>query len=425
MESLKGKRLLILGGSMWKEQIRQFAQDTGIVLIAAGNNTGAGTFEIADEAYAVDSTDAEAMKALIREKQIDGVYLGGSEPVIAAACRYLQELHMPCYTTPLQWDALQNKAHLKELYLQHGLPVVPEYKITEETIDTASVAYPVITKPVDGSGSNGFSVCHDRQELKAGFQTAKAVSASGQVLVEKYVRNDGIVVIGRVSNGEFRICTVEDKYPVHYEKQGSFVVGMLLLESKRKQEFCRLYEQRLNAMLRSVGIQEGPLWIEVFQDGDSYCFNEIGFRYGGSVTIFPTQYFCGINEVASDIYYALTGESRIDGFPSILPPAVAKEQRYCVYALHLKPGRIRDIRGMEELKRDSRVIAIPHSKSIGDTIPDTGSIYQVYGFVHFLYQTEDELRSMIERIHNTLFFSDENGEDLLHRMIDPHKLQLR
>ena len=80
---------------------------------------------------------------------------------------------------------------------------------------------------------------------------------------------------------------------------------------------------------------------------------------------------------------------------------------------------------MEELKRDSRVIAIPHSKSIGDTIPDTGSIYQVYGFVHFLYQTEDELRSMIERIHNTLFFSDENGEDLLHRMIDPHKLQLR
>ena len=32
---------------------------------------------------------------------------------------------------------------------------------------------------------------------------------------------------------------------------------------------------------------------------------------------------------------------------------------------------------------------------------------------------------MIERIHNTLFFSDENGEDLLHRMIDPHELQLR
>lgn len=61
-QSLYGKRLLVLGGSLWKDAIKQFADENGITVIAAGNNTSAGIFEIADEQYQVDSTDSESMK---------------------------------------------------------------------------------------------------------------------------------------------------------------------------------------------------------------------------------------------------------------------------------------------------------------------------------------------------------------------------
>lgn len=77
MENLKGKRLLLLGGSMWKDAISDFAKENEIVLIATGNNRNAGIFEIADECYDVDSTDSHGMKCLILEKKIDGVYMGG------------------------------------------------------------------------------------------------------------------------------------------------------------------------------------------------------------------------------------------------------------------------------------------------------------------------------------------------------------
>ena len=90
---LKGKRLLILGGNLWKESIKQVADTYGITLIATGNDTSAGIFEIADECYNIDSTNSEAMKKLILEKNIDGVYMGGSETVISAACEYLAELN--------------------------------------------------------------------------------------------------------------------------------------------------------------------------------------------------------------------------------------------------------------------------------------------------------------------------------------------
>ena len=114
-KNLANKRLLLLGGSLWKKAIQDFAQEQGIILIATGNNHNAGIFEIADECYDVDSTNTEAMKQLIREKRIDGVYMGGSESVISTACGYLQELGLPCYCTREQWEYLQ-KTRLVNLH---------------------------------------------------------------------------------------------------------------------------------------------------------------------------------------------------------------------------------------------------------------------------------------------------------------------
>lgn len=175
MENLKGKRLLLLGGSMWKDAISDFAKENEIVLIATGNNRNAGIFEIADECYDVDSTDSHGMKCLILEKKIDGVYMGGSEPVIASACEYLNELNMPCYCTKSQWEFLQNKKYFKEICMAHGLPVVPQYKIAYDEIESkgGNLDYPVITKPADGCGSSGFSVCRNQDELLAGYEIAK------------------------------------------------------------------------------------------------------------------------------------------------------------------------------------------------------------------------------------------------------------
>ena len=45
---LTGKRLLILGGSLWKEGIRHFCNEQGITIVSAGNDPTSGICEIAD-----------------------------------------------------------------------------------------------------------------------------------------------------------------------------------------------------------------------------------------------------------------------------------------------------------------------------------------------------------------------------------------
>ena len=58
-------------------------------------------------------------------------------------------------------------------------------------------------------------------------------------------------------------------------------------------------------MFKSIGLYEGSIWIEVFHDGDEYYFNEVGYRYGGSISVYPIDYLSGINQIYRDLYYAI------------------------------------------------------------------------------------------------------------------------
>lgn len=420
MKNLKGKRLLLLGGSMWKQAIKDFADAHGIVLITTGNNRNAGIFEIADEKYDVDSTDSEAMKLLIRDKRIDGVYMGGSEAVISSACVYLQELGMPCYCTKEQWNYLQNKSNFKSLCIQSGLPVVPQYRANGNNLDSciAPSDFPVITKPTDGCGSSGFSKCNNPEELKRGYEIARAASPTGSVIVEKFVKNSGVVVFYTLSNGKIHFSGLEDKYPVRHEEQGSYVGGLFVFESSLTAEFRARFDAKIENMFHSIGLKEGSVWIEVFHDADNYYFNEVGYRYGGSVSIFPVDYYYRINQVAADIYYALTGTSMIEGHDTLIEPSLVRKKYYCIYPVHINPGTIRSISGLETIKQLDNMVYLATTKSVNDTVVSTGSFSQSFALVHFVCSGSEECKETIERIHSTLTIEDENGNNMIKPMLD-------
>lgn len=420
---LNGKRLLILGGGLWKDAIQKIAEEYNIILIATGNDHSSDIFQIAEEKYCVNSTDHDEMKRLIADKKIDGVYLGGNERVISSACVYLSELKLSCYCTKEQWDNMQDKRKFKRLCIKHGLPVVEQIQIDEQNINE-SIVYPVITKPTDGCGSSGFSVCHDKKELEEGFKKAKENSLAGKVIVERFVDNDSVVVFYTVSNGSIRFSGLEDKHSVKYEKQGSYVGGLFVFGSNLTSEFRLKFEDKIAVMISDIGLREGTFWIEVFYDGKNYFFNEAGYRYGGSVSPYPINYMYGINQVAIDIYYALTGQSRVDGFISIIPNKVPAKKQYAVYPIYSRAGLIKDIRGMDEIQDCSQIVAILQKKKIGDSVLESGTFSQVIALVHLVFSDKSELMTLIDWIHYKLKIIDQNGEDMICRMFDPIKAKL-
>ena len=416
MAKLKGKRLLVLGGNSWAHAIREYTWNNGIVMIVAGNNPNTKLFELADEAYDINTTDSERMKKLIIDKNIDGVYLGGNEPVISKACEYVNEVGLPCYCNKKQWESLQNKKEFKKCCIDAGLPVVPQYNIEEEIVLPYS-AFPVITKPADGCGSNGFSVCNNNKELIEGYEKAKNNSDTGSVIVEKYVNNSGHVVFYTVTDGKIVFSGLSDKFPVRFEKQGSYVGGLFLYESPFVEQFRDKFECSLQRMVDNLSIKEGTFWIEVFHDGDNYYFNEAGFRYGGSVSIYPVDYLHNINQVASDIYFALTGESKIYGHESLFKLTRSKKKHYAIYPLYVKPGKISSIEGINELNSNECVIKVLQAKNVGTTIMETGSFGQAIILIHLVFDSNDELVKALDYVHETVIVKDEHGSNMVDRML--------
>lgn len=425
MNNLSGKRLLILGGSMWKDAIKRYATENNITLIATGSNQNAGIFEIADEKYSVDSTNIDEMKKLIIEKQIDGVYMGGSEPVITQACKYINELGLPCYCSPTQWEQLQDKSLFKELCIKFGLPVAQKYDATPDNLETIvpTSDFPVITKPTDGCGSSGFSKCNNIEELKKGYRIAAEASPTGSVIVEKFVKNNSVVVFYTFSNGKIYFSGLEDKYPVLHKNKGTYVAGLHVFESKNTCEFRDKFESKLQALFADIGIKEGSAWIEVFFSDGKFYFNEVGFRYSGSVSIYPVDYLYNINQVASDIYYSLTGESRIFGHRSLINPRISRNKHYCMYTLHLSKGKIKKIEGIKNVLSWDNVVFISETKNENDTILETGSISQAYAFIHFVCDTADECRETIAKLHDTVHVTDENGDEMVMKMLDTNTIK--
>lgn len=417
MLNLENKRLLVLGGSIWKNAIKQFAEANKITIISAGLYP-AGTDDIADEVYRIDTIDEKVMIPFIKENKIDGVYLGGSELIISGACGYINKLGLPCYCTKEQWEFLQNKANFKQLCIKSGLPVVPQYVIDVNDIKGSVPvdAYPVITKPTDGCGSNGFSVCRNSDELVEGYKRAAADSPTQSVICEKFVKNTGVVVFYTFSNGKVIFSGLEDKYPVKFEKHGSYVGGLFTFESKFTKEYRERFDKGVEKMFQSIGITEGSAWIEVFHDGANYYFNEVGFRYGGSISIYPVDYLTGINQVAADIYYALTGESHPYGHTSLVEDSIERGLNYAVYPVYAGEGVITEVKGLDEL--GNNVVFRTLTKPIGYKIQDWGSFNQNVAIIQFVYKNKEELEQSIDRILENFKILDENKNNMVIRMLD-------
>lgn len=407
---------MLLGSSVWKDLIKSFADYYGVKLYFAGLYP-APLDDIVEEYYRIDTTDPEVMIPFVKEHQFDGVYMGGSEFIVSHACTWINELGLPCYCEKEQWDILQDKARFKDLCIEHGLPVVPKFTIYPDNI-SGSVPeneFPVITKPTDGSGSNGFSVCHNAEELEKGYKAAAECSPTGSVICEKFVNNNGLVVFFTFSKGEMHFVMTEDKTPVKYEKQGSYVAGLFTCPSKSEALFKELYEEKLRRLFASIGIREGTIWIEIFKDGDNFYFNEVGYRYGGSFSFYSVDYLSGINQFFADLYYATTGDSQLYGFKSLIPIHIKKGLSYCIYAVHCNAGTIAEERGLDELmsKYADKIVFVPHQKNVGDTIIETGSFGQVVCLFHFVYETDDERTRIIKDLQSNYQVLDEDGRNLV------------
>lgn len=398
------KKMLVMGGSNCAREIREFADKHGICLIAVGNVADSPLKRIADRSYMIDAIDLKALDKLIKDEEIDCIFPGFNEILVPYAIRLAVNNGLPAYCTLEQWALCMDKEQFKQLCLDNGIPAAQKYRLE----DADTLPYPVVTKPADSCGSQGFSINHNAEELQAGYRRALPFSQKGSVIIEDYLPYDSVIIHYTAINGEICFSGISDKKSGALCENSS-VMALQRFPSVNEQDYLETVNEKAIRMFRSIGIQNGPIWIEAFNNNGSFYFNEMGYRFGGSMTFYPVQYFTGISQLDLMLENAAYGHVSVDGMPEYR----RDRKNYGILPLHLSAGTIASISGVDELLQKDYLHEYVPIHEVGDSIVENGTVSQVFSYLHVIYDGDEELERIIDDVMDTLSVKSEDGGEML------------
>ena len=412
--SVFGKKLLILGGTYATLDLVRTAKEMGVYTIVTDNLNGGVAKEIADECAAVSTTDYDALERLIKEKNIDGVFCGPSEFNIRNLIRLCEKAGLPCYTNMQIWDRCANKDEFKEFCIQNGVDCPKRFYADENSSDDEldALDFPVIVKPVDGSSSNGISVCTDKTGVRDACRFALEHSSCKRIVVEKYIENGGELFGARyiLIDGEAYPYLLMDTYIADPNDKKGLISHFTFAPSKYAEYYMKNMDANVRKMLKNMGLKNGVAFFQALPYNGKIYFHEMGYRLSGGMLFKLTYPLMGINDMKMMISYAL-GEKMCDSEDISALNLCNPDKFGAQLTIPLCKGEIASIDGLEELKKLPCLADFIQYYYVGDCISEKhlGTLGQHFGRFTFVSESRDEIFDAVAKINSELIIKDTDG----------------
>lgn len=415
MLDLEGKKLLILGGSDLSCEIIKQAKSKGIYVIVTDYLEDSPGKKVADKSFMISTTDVLAVVNLIREEKIDGILTGFIDSMLPYYQEICEKTGLHCYATKDQIDITTNKVKFKQLCREFDIPVVEEcsinYPFTREDLKT--IEFPLLVKPIDNSGGRGIFICENADDLVANYEESLSFSPSKQIIIERYMTGKEVSIFYVIQDGELYLSAMADRYTKN--KQGGTIPLPVAYSFPSKH--LHTYQESLNAkvmkMYKSIGIQNGMIFIQSFVENGKCIFYEMGFRLTGSLEYKIISKITGVNPMEMMVNYALSGKMNENSLQPLINPTF--KEWGCNVTFLARPGKVGRILGVSEVASLPEVIDVVPAYIEGEVIPSSalGTLKQVIIRVFAIADTKQKLAEIIDKIHNTIQVYSEDGEDLL------------
>ena len=162
------KKLLLLGGSEAQLISIRKAKELGYYTVLCDFLPDNPSQYVADSFHLVSTTDKEAVLAVAKAEQIDGIVAYSSDPAAptAAYVANILGLHGMDYNVVCHFC---EKHLFREFLIKHNFNVPQSFEVKIpyelEAIDCSKLQFPVIVKPTDSSGSKGITVLENVEGL--------------------------------------------------------------------------------------------------------------------------------------------------------------------------------------------------------------------------------------------------------------------
>ena len=411
---LQNKILLVIGGGAYYKHLQEYKELKGFKVIAVGKYEDDRAKGLVDVFHKVDRTDVEAIANVVREEGVDGLFVGSSEEYAQIAIDVCSRTGARFYATQEQWDIISNKRLFKQYALKSGFPVIPEFQVSNrsEELEIASLPYPVLIKPVDGSGGRGLNICYSASDFKKYYEEALDHSRCKDVIVEQLITGAVDVFVNyTIHEGEATLSYAYTKQVVKSRAINYITLPIFhFYPTKYLDLYYKVADKPAKEMIKNMGLRNGSMTLQGFYKDGKFMFYEAGFRLGGSQAYVLTEYENGANVLHYMINYALTGQmsdAQISEIENARFPYPA-----CNYYVVLKAGIIDHIEGIDIVQGMPEVLNVTQLCYPGDEICETNEVGRAIYRLHVVGDTAEKLAETLVKISETLKIISTRGEEM-------------
>lgn len=414
--NIAGKKLLFFDGSALAVNAVKRAKELGVKTIVANfyQAEKSPAKLVADESWDVDFSNVDNMVKLIKDNEIDGIFVGWTDSHLPYYAEICEKAGLPCCGTVEQFDILSNdKRRFKQACIDYGVPTMPMYKLDMnfKREDLDKISYPVMVKPADESGSRGVKRCDSEEELISYYATLYESSKSKKIFVEKYIDSPKEIYIHyTVQDGYCSLSSTFMKQKALGEEKIASSAILHVFPSSYVDLYQRTVEPAVIKMFEGLGLKNGIVMMQGFIDGEDFYFYESGLRMGGEQFYIFADPINGINALDMMIEFSVTGKMTCGDAKKQDNPYFSKT--CCNYYITLNAGEITSISGLDEVQKMPQVLQCATFKKIGDVISATNSLDRVIYRLHVMDETPEALAQTLEKISHTLRIMDQNGNEM-------------
>lgn len=355
------KKLLMLGGGFLQYFVIRKAKEMGYFVYCLDADPNAMGFQIADEYAVINIIDQESCLAFAKQHNVDGVLTAATDFSVLTMSYIAQEMNLPGINYASA-KMIKNKAQVRKcLYEAKADDTGYSYEIDSlESIPKIlpKIKFPVMMKPVDGSGSRGASKVERAEDFTKAAEFAMNGSITHRAVAEPFIDGKEYGVESFVDNGEIHVLAVMQKdmtKPPFYAELGHAIPSGLDEELESKVKEC------VRRALLALNVNHGSVNMDLLitKEGNVHIV-DIGARMGGNLIgshIIPIG--TGIDYMGNMIRAAVDDETCWKSKWQSKPVATK--------LLALKPGKVKALPNFDELKVRHDV-GIEHHLHLGDII---------------------------------------------------------
>lgn len=413
LEHLRGKKLLLLAGAALHVKVVEAAKKLGVYIIVTDYLSDSPAKKLADEAWLLDIKDVDGIVKRCREEGVEGVLNFCIDPGQIPQQQICEALGFPSYGTAEQYFKLTNKSAFKAMCSECGVGIIPTYPVPEEGGEPEGIVYPVYVKPEDSRGSRGQTVCHNKEELTAAIAYGRTQGFNGKVLIEKYMGGcpDFCAEYFFVDGEGYLVKTTDRHLGPKADGLDKLLVCGVAPSDYTERFLATGSNDRVIAMLKKLGIQNGPVFMQGFVDGDEFRFYDPGLRFPGTDYETLLAQLTGVNLMNKAIEYALTGKiTDTEGLDGCY--LLGGKRSVQVYPT-CRPGTIARLEGLEAIAKLPETLRVSQRGAVGQTVEKTGDVRQrIAEIVTTTAPDSASIKRLLDTIDELLVVEDENGSDL-------------